>query len=97
MKYLFHQPKKYILLYAKNPCFGTLIVVGAVFIVLIYKFNALTKINEIESLNQEYEILVQEINGYQKANGTLRTNTDNIRNLLKESINPVNLPQIYRS
>ena len=66
------------------------IVVGAVFMSFnIINSILLTKINEIEPLNQEYESLVQEINGYQKANGTLRTNTDNVRNLLKESINPV--------
>lgn len=49
----------------------------------------LSKITEIEPLNQEYEDLVSEINGYQKANNTLRSNTMDVRNLVNESINPI--------
>ena len=67
-----------------------IIIIGAVIASLhIANSILLSKIREIEPLNQEYEGLVREINAYKKANDTLRSNTMDVRKLVDESINPI--------
>ena len=67
-----------------------LIIVGTVFVgINIFNSILISKINEIKPLNQEYKRLVKEIDGLRKANETIRMNTVDVRNLIYESINPV--------
>ena len=75
----------------KNPKAGVpLALVVSIFIGinLTNKF-IISKINEIEPLNQKYEDIVNEKKALQGANEKLKVNTTEIKELIMSSVNPI--------